>query len=291
MSFGFREPPDIRILGELGDKNAIDYGGGVVVEVTQPNGDKSIEAEYWDEQQEGMPFEVYRWTVEDNVMKDLTWADWDDVAVTTGQSIEDIRKASTDPNSVSRALLYQDAANHYGYGELDSDPLRLTRLELLERWGEHYGETPIDYIKNTLEEVVQEMADSSAAQTWSTPNDQLLDNLEDEGYDPDSVLIEAEFGDAVAQNGDLISHASGDMPGARKAIPEDLGLNDINKGGRIPSTEEEIDLQHAAKEIARRLKEDPTEVEKVLRDNEYGDQIYWGSSGDTTVWAKKKDIE
>jgi hypothetical protein len=58
-------------------------------------------------------------------------------------------------------------------------------------------------IKAALEEEVERLADQSAAEGWSTAGDQMMSDVEDAGFDPGSIVILAEFGDATAVNGDV----------------------------------------------------------------------------------------
>jgi hypothetical protein len=78
-----------------------------------------------------------------------------------------------------------------------------------------------DALMDFVEETVRAHAEVRAAESYSTPSD-------DEGNE---IVIIAEFGDAVATNGDI-----GEM-----RIPKDYVLLK-GRGGRIPVVEEEVDL-------------------------------------------------
>lgn len=147
-----------------------------------------------------------------------------------------------------------------------------------------------------VERACDDLADASAAQTWSTPSDT---DIEKHGED---MLIIAEFGDWVACNGDVV-WAKGGEPGTGGRvgdvdIPE--GFEVFPDGGAVPTTEEHVSVDHVADNIALRLGlKHPFPIEKMLlieravrqRFEDCKDQIAWGSSGRCTYWAKRKPDE
>ena len=92
--------------------------------------------------------------------------------------------------------------------------------EHLEGEDESFRDDVLGYsdIRQKLEETVEEMANRSAAQAWSTVGDQAADDAAREGFDKDSLIGVAEFGDAVAVNGDIESEKHGPVfsPSSRK---------------------------------------------------------------------------
>jgi hypothetical protein len=174
-------------------------------------------------------------------------------------------------------------------------------------------------IRSALEAAAQDMANQSFVEGLSTPGDELIDALTEEGYDPESVVVIASSGAAVAVNGDLHvdSHWEQKLGLVDKFKPyPELWTDDYYRRDHFPRTalaylqewlvnegftrrtdlggewpggaEQEIDkdflVEHAAS--ASRIPE--AEV-RELADAWKGQQVYWtAESGDTTVWAQKK---
>jgi len=63
------------------------------------------------------------------------WVDWDDVASSTGQAVEDYTTLSRLKPTQARAMALLDAAGYYGWHEFDQYPLTITVAELERRWG------------------------------------------------------------------------------------------------------------------------------------------------------------
>jgi hypothetical protein len=131
------------------------------------------------------------------------------------------------------------------------------------------------YLK--LEDKIESMANASAAQSWSTPNDEQIDKHGE-------VWIKAEFGDWVAINGDLvIDEKTNTNP------PE--GFEKTDEGGRIPTVEEEVSLEHAVEAVAKDMKLDFDRVERVAKKENKKNEVYTSVSGDAEIWAKPKTDE
>jgi hypothetical protein len=147
-----------------------------------------------------------------------------------------------------------------------------------------YGE-----IKTALEEKVNEMADRTKRWPWSTPGDQMLSDVEAAGFDPETVVSIAEFGEAVAVNGDSTDEAMN----AVEAKLEADGYEYTNYGGRIPNSEAEVSAEHVVDAVARDLGREREDVEKAAESLDWWqDNIPWGTSGYGSVWAKRKtDVE
>lgn len=78
-----------------------------------------------------------RWTVYRGLVERLDWPNWRSVAETMGQDVGEYLRvmdedASPDPMALMRAI--EDAAGHYGWHELDSEPLSLSHAEITERY-------------------------------------------------------------------------------------------------------------------------------------------------------------
>ena len=142
-----------------------------------------------------------------------------------------------------------------------------------------------DDIRTAVEETVQRMADESSAMAWSTPGDQLLIDLENEGYDPDTVVDIADFGDAVAVNGDLTEET---VVAVMKKL-EAEGYEETSYGGRIPTDEAEVSAEQVVRAVAHDLERDEEDVEKAAESLDWWQEnIPWSTSGDGSVWAKRK---
>jgi hypothetical protein len=125
--------------------------------------------------------------------------------------------------------------------------------------------------------VVQQMGNTDAAMTWSTPGDQdIADIAQEYQLDPDTVRKElrivADFGDAVAVNGD----PNGD--------PNVDGLVELQGvGGRIPTTESEVDVDNAISHTADQTGLSPDDVYALVKESYGGDiggQHYVSVSGE-----------
>lgn len=146
-----------------------------------------------------------------------------------------------------------------------------------------------DDLRRKLEEEVERQADMSSATAWSTPSDQLLDDLADQGYDPESVVVVAEFGDAVGVNGDIEQEKT--YIGVMQAL-EAEGYEEVEGGGRIPSEEGYAYAEHVISAVSRATGFSEDELEKAAEGLAWwpkrGDEIPWETSGDSTTFAKKK---
>lgn len=165
-----------------------------------------------------------------------------------------------------------------------------------------YGE-----IKTALEEEVERLADESSAQAWSTAGDQLTSDIEDDGFDPESIVVEANFGDAKAINGDLlVGPRWGEILGVKSNdLWSEVGTDKLTdwldkhgyeyldrKGGRVPSEEGYADGETAVDAVAARLELPQELVQKAADATDWWQQeIPHGTSGHTYVWAKKTGTE
>ena len=156
-------------------------------------------------------------------------------------------------------------------------------------------------IKTALEEEVERLADESSAQGWSTAGDQMESDLEGEGFDSKSIVIEANFGDAIAVNGDLFV---GPWAEVLDVKPNDLwsevgtaqftewleanGYEYLDKmGGRVPSEEGYAQGETAIDAVAEELNRPREDVEKAAESLDWWqEEIPRGTSGHTYLWAK-----
>ena len=143
----------IKVIGNLGDEHPFDYGGFIVYRVADPTktGSESrwTAVEYWGEPTEvdrddpkKDTYQVFRWNIENDVLKDLDWVEgsdlggWEAVAKSVGMSLEKLKKDARSGNALDRAWIYKLVGDFYGIDNLDSYPLELTREEMEKRWPE-----------------------------------------------------------------------------------------------------------------------------------------------------------
>ncbi len=143
-----------------------------------------------------------------------------------------------------------------------------------------------DDIRTAIEEMVERMANQSSAEGWSTLSDQQRDDLEEAGFDAESAVAVADFGDEVAVNGDIetsltLAGVEGDL--------ESQGFELTDFGGQIPSDEAEVQTDHVVRAVAKNLGRSEEDVEAAAKGLDWwGDTVTWSTSGDGSVWAKRR---
>jgi len=159
-------------------------------------------------------------------------------------------------------------------------------------------------IRNALEAEIERKVDQSAAEGWSQVGDLLEADLEDAGYDPHSIVIEADFGDAIAVNTDLLvgpnwaeilGYEANDLwsdVGTNKLGDwlESNGYDYLRKyGGQVPTAEGYAYGEHVIEAVAKEL-DVPSEVVEQVAEGIKGwqEEIPGSTSGSTYVWAKKR---
>jgi hypothetical protein len=211
------------------------------------------------------------------------------------------RDALEDMEPTQRALALADALLDYGRG--DEGPAgwsanigipeqvkwstgKVAGAEYLSDEDDAFRDDVLGYgeIRESVEGVVQRMADQSEAMAWSTPGDAMASDVEAQGFDPDTIVSIAEFGDAVAVNGDLTDETLHTVEGNLERDGYDL----TRYGGRVPSSEAEVSAEHVARAVAKELNRSEEDVEKAAESLDWWQaEIPWSASGDTSVWAKK----
>lgn len=299
------QQPEWKEVGTVGDVYPEYDGGFVSVDTT---GVYEPELEYVKVPADDDDFESprARWTVY-RVVLDRgvpNWGELEDVASSAGQDPDDLREWFDSDDPMERASAYMDWAGHYGWHEFDQDPLTLTRAETEKRYDADLGYKRD--IESALEETVERMADESGAQAWSTIGDQMLADIEAEGYDPESAVCIAEFGDAQAVNGDILVDSNwektlGVRPSKHPKLWSEVGTRKLEEwleenvyelthfGGRVPVTEDFASADHVADAVAKQLKlpvEDVVAVAETL--DWWQEEIPRSVSGNTSTWAKKK---
>ena len=132
----------------------------------------------------------------------------------------------------------------------------------------------VDYedITSEIENTIEFMANVQAAMAWSTPSDE----------EEDGAIIVADFGGEIAVNGDWEG-----LPGVKLPEPYKMdGYRLSNRGGRVPTTEEEISMDFVIEAVARELKVNKDRVRRAARQAGYeGDYVYTSVGGETEVWV------
>jgi len=296
--------PEWKEVGHVGDVNWPEYDGGPVL--VDETGVYPPELEYviTPEEDYDKPrarWEIYRVVLDQEVP---SWGELEAVAESAGQDPDDLREAFESDDPMERAWAYVTWAGHYGWVEFDQEPLSLTRLEVEKRYDTDLGGR--SGIISALEEVVERMADESQAEAWSSPGDQMLSDIADGGYDSDSAVVLAEFGDALAVNGDLLvdrgwEERLGLKPGKHPRLWNEVGSHQLEGwleqngyeltdfGGRVPASEGYASGEHAAQAVAKDMKLPVETIEEVARSLDWWqEEIPHGTSGDSSVWARRK---
>lgn len=124
-----------RYLANLGDASPLDYGAAIVYQ-----DGKDVRMMYWDSPHCakcgyfncGDPgidrYWVHFWDVAPDVSRDLNWVDWSEIARSDEGyfTVADL----TSPDVRIRAGVYLAVGNHYGFDNLDSYPVELSRSDL-----------------------------------------------------------------------------------------------------------------------------------------------------------------
>lgn len=131
------------IIGTIGNVNYPEYDGGPVVR----GADGSYDLEYVFAPEDDHDEPGARWTVyRADLSEPGDWCNWEDVARLCGHDVELYTTPfeasfgedpiSRDENAMARAIAISDAASYYGWENLDSYPLVLTKDEIEERYSE-----------------------------------------------------------------------------------------------------------------------------------------------------------
>jgi hypothetical protein len=176
---------------------------------------------------------------------------------------------------------HPSAATYYRRKVKEAAEAGLAR-DPVDALNEILAESNLDYgdVTSALESAVDDLANQRAAEAWSTPGNQMLDDL---GAEEDEVWVEAEFGDWIAVNGDLV------LPG-RPGKKKPGGYVSTDRGGRVPTTEEEVQVGFAVEKVARDLKISEDVVQAVADQEGMEEYVYTSVSGDVDVWVLRPDI-
>lgn len=145
-------------------------------------------------------------------------------------------------------------------------------------------------IRDNLEKMVEQMADQHAAAAHSTVGDQDADRAGSDGFDEDSLVGVAEFGDAVGVNGDIETEKT--LAGVEADLEKE-GYEMTDLGGDIPSTEEFVSPEHAIQAVAKEMDLEEDVVEDAAQGIEWWptrlsrNEIASETSGSASIWGKK----
>lgn len=124
---------NIKFHGVIGDMNPIEHSGGVVYD--NGSGPEVLYFQDWGEDGE-VRVTVSRFSVEDNVLEDLTWVDWEGVASSIDMDPEELKGHATSSNVLARAQVYETVGMYCGFRELDAYPQELTLEQAENEFGE-----------------------------------------------------------------------------------------------------------------------------------------------------------
>lgn len=133
-------------------------------------------------------------------------------------------------------------------------------------------------VSQAMDRMLEKLANASAAQAWSNTDDH-------------DMFVIADFDGQIAVNGDLIIN---------RPVPDvPPGFTRTREGGRIPTTEEEVSVEHIERgvlndpELAKYPREILEQVVNKVAAQKYGRKgvTYTSVSGDSTVYRKVDDAK
>lgn len=145
--------PEWEIIANLGDRSPFDYGGYFIYR--DKTGVYPEEAELLIPEEDEKTYTIYRFVLDPLKMVngylvakkyDRTWPhplerydewfhkDLDGVASFIGSTKKELEEAFTSDEPLERALAYQAIGDYFGWDNLDSYPLQMTRREVENRY-------------------------------------------------------------------------------------------------------------------------------------------------------------
>lgn len=138
-------------------------------------------------------------------------------------------------------------------------------------------------VKKKAESVAEKMADMRAAEAWSTPWDELVEEYGD-------VYAVATFGDATAVDGEILWEESPRPPAGYEEAPE---------GGAVPSDETYVDATELVRAVHETLAQEnapykslPRELIEAVVEKHFeprSGEISWSVSGETEIWVPREE--
>lgn len=109
--------------GIIGDNNPIEHGGGVVFTHNDyPDRPQVLYFQPYGGDDDGGMVTVSSFDVEEDVTRDLLWADWSEIAESIGIGSNELNKHGRSRDPVARAQVYETVGNYHGFIELDHYP-------------------------------------------------------------------------------------------------------------------------------------------------------------------------
>jgi hypothetical protein len=123
-----------RVIGMTGDDDPVEHGGGVIF--TNEDG---AWWQFWGAR-EGAHLTVYTAQIHDNVLREASYTSAEELELLSGIAPDELKRMSRSILDTERAALIELLRREYGASAVaPGDPERLTKWELLQRWGTAYG--------------------------------------------------------------------------------------------------------------------------------------------------------
>ena len=215
---------------------------------------------------------IYRWQVDDDPIEDLNLSDEDidELSSYLGMTPEEFITSAP-------VEIYQTYGSYHGYMNLDGDPLSVTLLELRDRWPSTFSDIdPDSEIYSALGKTILDASNLEAAAILSQQDEMEMLDLERDGYDADTYIRVAEFGDSTGVNGEVVPW--------KVAEARMEGLERLAGGGAWPGGQGvELDAVNVITATARELDAPANWVEEVFRDV-FADELKAGRNEDLLYW-------
>lgn len=117
-----------KYIGIIGDVNPIEHWGGIIYDAGY-----GPHVTYFQSYEDMVS--VYDFPIEDNVLEDLNWVDWNAVAKSIGMPVSELKEHAVSPNVFARASVYEAVGGYYGFGELDPYAEEMTIKQAERKWG------------------------------------------------------------------------------------------------------------------------------------------------------------
>ena len=155
---------------------------------------------------------------------------------------------------------------------IDPSPVLKQRIDVLRH---RLGLIDIEAILEAVSEVTEEMGSEELASRFSIGEDELFYRI-------------AEFGYALAVNGNLIRDGRGEfLPGKSEQseeVPSNYALTD--RGGDVYSQEAVIPMEYVYGRVVNRINLSKAVLELIGREEGLGEYAFSSPSGDTTVYHR-----
>ena len=120
----------MKLYGVIGDVNPIEHGGGVVFE--EDYGPHLIYFQEWGDEDTIAVFTV---PIEDDLVSNTPWWDWQDVSRLVGMDPRVMRKLGASSDPMERAAVLEMVAGYYGWSSFDNTPDVMQMAEAEARYG------------------------------------------------------------------------------------------------------------------------------------------------------------